>query len=114
MKTEINGDWKAYAKRFQLPQKKTWILPLKWFGICLVVQIAAMLLAVNTNILVLVVSSMISGAFLYAAGKEFWNVVLEESKGFWADLLMWLYYALLFALTIVLPLVIGCRLLGLL
>ena len=114
MKTEINGDWRAYAKRFQLPPKKTWLLPLKWFGISFVVQIVALLLAVNTNILLLVVSSMITGTFLYAVGKEFWNVVLEESKGLWADLIMWLYYALLFAITIVLPFVVGCKFLGLL
>lgn len=107
MKTEINGDWKAYAKRFQLPQKKTWILPLKWFGVSFVVQIVAMVLAIHTNILMLVVSSMIICAFLYAAGKEFWTVVLEESKGLWADVMMWLYYALLCALTVGLPLVVG-------
>jgi len=114
MKTEINGDWKAYAKRFQLPQKKTWILPLKWFGSSFVVQIVAMVLAMHTNVLVLVVSSMIIGAFLYAAGKEFWKVVLEESKGLWADVIMWLYYVLLFAITIGLPLVLGLVYLGLL
>ena len=30
--------------------------------------------------------------------KEFWNYVLVESLGFFADLLMWLYY---FVLTII-------------
>ena len=108
MKTEINGDRKAYVKRFQLPGKKCWLMPLKWFGFSLVVQIVAVFIAINTNVLPIIVSSMINGTFLYAAGKEFWNVVLEESKGLWADLLMWLYYALFFAITIVLPLVVAC------
>lgn len=108
MKTEINGDRKAYVKRFRLPGKKIWLMPLKWFGISLAVQIVAIIMAINTNVLPIIVSSMINGTFLYVAGKEFWNVVLEESKGLWADLLMWLYYTLLFAITIVLPLVAAC------
>ena len=109
MKTEINGDWQNYTKRFQLPQKRTWLLPLKWFGICFFVQIIAMFLAMHVNVLMLMVSSMIIGAFLYAAGKEFWQVVLEESKGFWADVIMWMYYAFLFFITIGIPLVIGLK-----
>jgi hypothetical protein len=104
MKTEINGDWKAYAKRFQMPTKQTLILPLKRFGICLLIQTAA---SCSGSIIILLVSSLVIGTFLYAAYKEFWNVVLEEAKGLGADLLMWLYYAVLFVITIIAPVVVA-------
>jgi hypothetical protein len=104
MKTEINGDWKAYAKRFKLPSRNTLLLPLKRFGICLVIQSLA---SCTGSIVILLVSSLVIGTFLYAAYKEFWNVVLEEAKGLGADLLMWLYYAILFALTIVAPICVA-------
>lgn len=113
MKTEIDGNWHKYTKRFQLPPRRIWVLPLKWFGISSLIQVAAMFVAIYTNILVLIVSSMIVGAFLYAAGKEFWNIVLEESKGFWADVIMWMYYAFLFSITIGIPLAIGLKYLNL-
>ena len=32
--------------------------------------------------------------------KDFWNVVLEESKGFFADLIMWVYYFVVCALSL--------------
>ena len=107
MKTEINGDWKGYLKRFKLPSRQIMLLPLGKLSACLVIQIVACVLASVTHVLMLVVSSLILGAFLYAVYKQFWEVVLEESKGFFADALMWLYYIVLVFLTIVAPFLIA-------
>lgn len=106
MKTEINGDWKGYLKRFKMPSCKVLLMPLKYFGICFAVQSICCLIAAQTHVLMLVVSSLVVGAVLYAAFKLLWEVVLEEAKGFWADTLMWLYYLLLVVIAIVLPFVI--------
>lgn len=103
MKTEINGDWNGYLKRFKMPSRQVLMQPLKYFGICFVVQSLCCLLAMHTHVLILVVSSLIIGAVLYAAFRLLWDVVLEEAKGFWADALMWLYYLALIAIAIVLP-----------
>ena len=107
MKTEINGDWKAYSKRFGLPPRKVILGPLKNFGICFAVQCIACALACVTHVLILFVSSLIIGAVLYAVYKYFWEVVLEESKGLWADTLMWIYYLLLSAITLLIPFLIA-------
>ena len=107
MKTEINGDWKGYLKRFKLPSRKVLLEPLKYFAICLVVQVVFCVLASVTHILLLVVSSLIVGAFLYSAFKILGEVVLEEAKGFWADTLMWFYYLVLVLLTVVAPFLIA-------
>lgn len=106
MKTEINGDWKGYFTRFKMPSSKALVSPLKYFGICFAAQIVFCGVAALTHVLILVMSSMIIGAVLYAACKYFWEVMLEEAKGFWADFLMWVYYAFLLLITVVLPLVI--------
>jgi len=115
MQTEINGDWKGYLHRFKLPEKKVVLLPLKRFGICLMIQVVLGTVAVGLAhscaskggmLLWLVVSSMIIGAYLYAVYKEFWTVVLEAAKGFWADLLMWVYYIVCSAMITVVPVMV--------
>ena len=114
MKTEIQGNWKEYSKRFRLPPVKVLIIPLKRFSICLILQIVlgGIVFVLSRKglypgaLLLLIVSSMIIGGYLYAVYKEFWNVVLESSKGLWADVLMWIYYAICSFIIIVVPLII--------
>ena len=35
------------------------------------------------------------GYYIEVLKNDFWNVVLEESKGLFADMLMWIYYIIL-------------------
>lgn len=114
MKTEIQGNWKDYVKRFRLPPMKVLLIPIKRFSICLILQIVfgGITLLMSENglnpgaLLFLIVSSMVIGGYLYAVYKEFWNVVLEASKGLWADVLMWIYYAICTFVIVIVPLII--------
>jgi hypothetical protein len=40
------------------------------------------------------------GFYVKVLYKDFWNVVLEESKGFFADFIMWVYYFVVCALSL--------------
>ena len=35
------------------------------------------------------------GYYIGVLKNDFWNIVLEESKGLFADMLMWIYYIIL-------------------
>jgi hypothetical protein len=35
------------------------------------------------------------GYYIGVLKNDFWNIVLEESKGLFADLIMWVYYIVL-------------------
>jgi hypothetical protein len=101
MNTEINGNWGAYIKRFQLPSKKCFIYPLKSaliiFSAQLVVSMVYFLPIVPfAKFLILFIALMTSiGYYMKVQYREFWNIVLEESKGLFADMLMWIYYIIL-------------------
>ena len=45
-----------------------------------------------TAIILLLECLLMIGFYVKVLYKDFWNVVLEESKGLFADLLMWVYY----------------------
>jgi len=101
MKTEINGDFKGYVTRFKMPSLNCFIYPLKSAGIIFIIQLvlSGLFYAIGTSkatffILLMQVLLMI-GYYIGVHYKQFWNVVLEESKGLFADLLMWLYYIII-------------------
>lgn len=100
MKTEINGDFKGYLLRFKLASKKCFFLPIKSAIIIFFIQLllVGILSFFDTSfaaILLLFVDVMLMlGYYLKVLYKNFWNVVLEESKGLFADLIMWIYYIL--------------------
>ncbi len=103
--SEINGDWKGYLKRFQMPCKKTLRLPLFRMTLVFLFQLPMALLCWYYHevgfpiiLLALVTVMGILSYYIKVLYKEFWNYVLVESLGFFADLLMWLYY---FVLTII-------------
>ena len=115
MRTEINGDWIGYLKRFKLPPLETFKTPLLRFFICFLCQsliagVSYLLYNVyNAQIAIWLlpcVSSSVMITFLYALFKDFWNSVLVEAKGFFADLMMWGIFILLTGITIAIPLIV--------
>ena len=100
MATEIRGDLKGYLRRFELPSLKCFIMPLKSVGIIFIIElllsIAFIIIGITkaTIIIMLLQCMFIVGYYVGVLKNDFWNIVLEESKGFLADLIMWLYYIL--------------------
>ena len=107
MKTEIQGDVCGYITRFKLPSARCFKMPLKSAAIaCLVLTASAVWLGLigfsgATAIIVLLECLFMIGFYVKVLYKDFWNVVLEESKGFFADLIMWVYYFVVCALSLV-------------
>ena len=107
MNTEIQGDFKGYVCRFKLPSAKCFTFPLKSTAIAFLIQaVSAVLLGVisigpATAIILLLECLLMIGFYVKVLYKEFWNNVLEESKGLFADLLMWVYYIFLCALSFI-------------
>ena len=105
MKTEIQGDFWGYITRFKLPSAKCFKYPLKSAVVAFLVQlVTAVLLGMislspATAIIMLLECLLMVGYYVKVLYRDFWNVVLEESKGFFADLLMWVYYFAICALT---------------
>lgn len=101
MKTEINGDFKGYLTRFKLPSAKCFKMPLKNFGIIFLIEAALcgvfLLIGINraTLLIMLMQSLLMVGYNVGVLKDDFWNIVLEESKGLFADMLMWIYYIIL-------------------
>ena len=106
MKTEIQGDFWGYVTRFKLPSAKCFKYPLKSAVVAFLVQLATaglfalISLSPATGIIMLLECLLILGYYVKVLYKDFWNVVLEESKGLFADLLMWVYYFAICALTL--------------
>ena len=105
--SEINGDWKGYLKRFQMPCKKTLRLPLFRMTICFMLQLPIVFICWYYRefgfpiiLLVLTTTLGIISYYIKVLYKEFWNYVLVESLGFFADLLMWFYYFVLTVLSL--------------
>lgn len=100
MKTEINGDFKSYFLRLKLTSKKCFLLPIKSAMIILLIQLllVGVLSFFDTSfvsILLLFVDVILMLSYYFKVlYKDFWNIVLEESKGLFADLFMWAYYIL--------------------
>ena len=106
MKTEIQGDFKGYFLRFQLPSKRCFSMPLKSAGLIFVVELIASGILFSLGIelwsvvLSLVLSMLAVGYYIGVLYKDFWNVVLEESKGLFADVIMWIYYMAICAISL--------------
>ena len=75
MKTEINNDWKGYLRRFKMPSTKALLWPLKYIAICLPIQAVCCYLATLSNVLLLIMSSLIILVFLFAAFRHLWDVM---------------------------------------
>lgn len=107
MKTEIKGDFWGYARRFKLPSSKSFKYPLKSAGIILAVQLVTVgLLSLcgfkpATAIILLMECLFLIGYYVKVLYEDFWNVVLEESKGLFADIIMWVYYFAVCAVSLV-------------
>ena len=107
MKTEIQGDFWGYACRFKLPSSKSFKYPLKSAGIILAVQLVTVgLLSLCgikpvTAIILLMECLLLIGYYVKVLYVDFWNVVLEESKGLFADMIMWVYYFVICAASLV-------------
>ena len=106
MKTEIQGNFKDYLLRFKMPSKKCFSMPLKSavliFLFELILSGVLILLGIQTwsIVLSLMVCMMAIGYYIGVLYKDFWNIVLEESKGFFADIMMWIYYIAICAISL--------------
>lgn len=106
MKTEIQGDFLGYLGRFKMPSAQCFKFPLKSAAIVFLVQLVSAVLfgliglSAATAIIMLIECLFMIGFYVKVLYKDFWNVVLEESKGFFADLFMWVYYFVVCALTL--------------
>lgn len=106
MKTEIQGDFKGYFLRFKMPSKRCFSMPLKSAGLIFLFELVLsgilILLGIKTwsIVLSLMVCMMAIGYYIGVLYKDFWNIVLEESKGFFADVLMWIYYMAICAISL--------------
>lgn len=101
MKTEINSDFKGYLTRFKLPSAKCFKMPLKNVGIIFFIEAVLcgifILIGINraTLMIMLMQCLLMVGYYIGVLKNDFWNIVLEESKGLFADMLMWIYYIIL-------------------
>ena len=106
MKTEIQGDFKGYFLRCKFPTKKCFSMPLKSvgliFGVEFVLACVLMLIGIQVwGVVLVLVSCMLAiGYYIGVLYNDFWNIVLEESKGFFPDVVMWVYYMTLFAISL--------------
>ena len=81
-------------------------MPLKSVGLIFGVEIvlASLLMLIGVQVwgvVLMLISCMIAiGYYIGVLYKDFWNIVLEESKGFFPDLVMWVYYVLLCAISL--------------
>lgn len=106
MKTEIQGDFKGYFLRCKFPSKKCFTMPLKSASIVLLTELILLGLFILIGIPTwsVVISLMLCllavGYYIGVLYKDFWNIVLEESKGFLPDMVMWVYYMTLFAISL--------------
>lgn len=106
MKTEIQGDFKGYFLRFKMPSKECFSMPLKSASLIFLFEIllsgVLILIGLQTWSVVfsLIICMLTIGYYIGVLYKDFWNIVLEESKGFFADVIMWIYYIVICALSL--------------
>lgn len=106
MKTEIQGDFMGYVMRFKLPSAGCFLAPLKSAGVILAFELilssTIYLIGVETWSLVLslLLCMVAIGYYVGVLYKKFWNIVLEESKGLFADMFMWIYYIVICAISL--------------
>lgn len=106
MKTEIPGDFKGYFLRCKFPTKRCFSMPLKSVGLIFGVEclLASLLMLIGIQawgvVFMLVSCMMAIGYYIGVLYKDFWNIVLDESKGLFPDMVMWVYYMVLFAISL--------------
>lgn len=106
MKTEIQGDFMGYVMRFKLPSAGCFLAPLKSAGAIFLAELvlSGVLYFVGVETWSLVVSLLLCmvaiGYYVGVLYKAFWNIVLEESKGLFADMFMWIYYIVICAISL--------------
>ena len=99
MKTEIQGDFMGYFLRFKMPSKRCFSMPLKSVGLISPVRVSIIcntyIVGVKTwSIVLSLVCMMAIGYYIGVLYKDFWNIVLEDSNVFFADVFMWNYMAI--------------------
>ena len=81
-------------------------MPLKSVGLIFGVEclLASLLMLIGIQgwgvVLMLVSCMMAIGYYIGVLYKDFWNIVLDESKGLFPDMVMWVYYMVLFAISL--------------
>lgn len=106
MKTEIQGDFKGYFLRCKFPTKRCFSMPLKSAGIILLTELilAGILMLIGNQIpavIIMLISCLLAvGYYIGVLYKDFWNIALEESKGFLPDVIMWIYYMTVCAISL--------------
>lgn len=106
MKTEIQGDFKGYLVRFKMPSKRCFSMPLKSAGLIFLFELilSGFFILIGISNWALILSLMLCllaiGYYIGVLYKDFWNIVLEESKGFFPDLIMWIYYMAICAISL--------------
>lgn len=81
-------------------------MPLKSAGIVLLTQLimSGLFILIGIPTWSVVISLMLCllavGYYIGVLYKDFWNIVLEESKGLLPDILMWMYYMALCAISL--------------
>ena len=106
MKTEIQGDFKGYFFRCKFPGKKCFSMPLKSAGIIFLLELVmssvlVLIAPINVDIVLMLISCMLAvGYYIGVLYKDFWNIVLDESKGFLPDMMMWIYYMAVCAISL--------------
>ena len=107
MKTEIQGDFKGYFFRCKFPTKRCFSMPLKSAGLILGVEfvLASLFMLIGAQVwgvVLMLLSCMIAiGYYIGVLYKNFWNIVLEESKGLFPDVVMWIYYMVLCVISLI-------------
>lgn len=81
-------------------------MPLKSAGIVLLTELimSGLFILIGIPTWSVVISLMLCllavGYYIGVLYKDFWNIVLEESKGFLPDMVMLVYYMALFAISL--------------
>ena len=72
------------------------------FGIEFVLACVLMLIGIKVwGVVLMLASCMLAiGYYIGVLYKDFWNIVLDESKGLFPDMVMWVYYMVLFAISL--------------
>lgn len=106
MKTEIQGDFKGYFFRCKFPSRKCFAMPLKSAGVIFLAELilSGLLILIGIQTWSIVISLILCllaiGYYIGVLYKDFWNIVLEESKGFLPDAFMWIYYMVICAISL--------------
>lgn len=106
MKTEFQGDFKGYFFRCKFPGKRCFSMPLKSAGFIFLIElvmscVCILIASSNVVVVLMLISCLLAiGYYIGVLYKDFWNIVLNESKGFLPDMMMWVYYMTVCAISL--------------